>query len=69
MKCALGTDERYPCLIIEGVDEGEYNVPPKLINALQKAQLDVVRAERAIVQHLLKTGQMEEKDIMSDEWA
>jgi histidinol dehydrogenase len=61
MKCRVVMEERYPTIEIDLIEEDHadavHKVPPRLINALQKAQEDLERAERAIVKHVIKEEQ------------
>jgi hypothetical protein len=64
MKCEPCKDERYPSLSLDRVGskdqdgQGLVDVPPRLINALQKAEEALATAERDLLAHLEKTDQL-----------
>ena len=65
MKCSYSKDERYPALGLYDIGskaKGLVDVPPKLLNAVQKAEHDLACAELAVLEHLAKTDQLPETD-------
>ena len=67
MKCAYAKDERYPHLTLDNIgskakdDPNLVDVPPALLNAVQKAEHALEEAELAVLEHLEKTGQLPER--------
>ena len=66
MKCSYSKDERYPTLGLYQIGskaKGLVDVPPRLLNAVQKAEHDLESAELAVLEHLAKTDQLPETDL------
>lgn len=60
MKVRVSTQEKWPSLLVdEDVREGQQwvNVPENLLEDLHRCDVAVLEAERAIVEHLRRTGQ------------
>lgn len=65
MRVRVSEGERYPSLMIEvtepqvgGAENDQMpNVPPELLNAWQKAERELLKAEHAILKHLFRTDQ------------
>ena len=67
MKCEVYRDDRWPTLSLDSIgskakdDPDLVDVPPKLLNAVQKAERDLATAELAVLDHLEQTGQLAER--------
>lgn len=63
MKCEVMATERWPTLGLDKIGSKAkdndllVDVPPALLNAVQKAEHDLACAELAVLEHLAKTDQ------------
>ena len=72
MRCEVVVSARYPSLAIEMVairaserEHLQFDVPPGLLNALQKAQRDLSKAEDVVLAHLRQSEQVEPDSAVS----
>lgn len=65
MRCTLGREERISLEVREVATkasekpEMKHDVPPDMLNALQRAAIEFDRAQAAVRTHLAETGQPE----------
>ena len=71
MRCMVVVSARYPSLEIEMVairpsehEHLQFDVPPSLLNALQRAQRDLDRAEDVVLAHLRQSDQMKPETVL-----
>lgn len=73
MKCQVYKDERWPSMGLDKIgskakDPHLVDVPPKLINAVQKAEVALAAAELDVLEHLHATGQFKGSLRGSESW-